>query len=106
MISATAFAPATVSNVGCGFDVLGFALESWRVPLGPLVLGLILGTDVEQYFLQSMNKTGDGGFLALLDPARPIAVFLGVACIVIWLLPAIIALVRRAGRRAPPPAGS
>jgi homoserine kinase len=27
MTSATAFAPATVSNVGCGFDVLGFALE-------------------------------------------------------------------------------
>jgi homoserine kinase len=24
----TAFAPATVSNVGCGFDVLGFALET------------------------------------------------------------------------------
>ena len=23
----TAFAPATVSNVACGFDVLGFALE-------------------------------------------------------------------------------
>ncbi len=28
MISATAFAPATVSNVACGFDVLGFALDS------------------------------------------------------------------------------
>jgi homoserine kinase len=27
MIAATAFAPATVSNVACGFDVLGFALE-------------------------------------------------------------------------------
>ena len=27
MISATAFAPATVSNVACGFDVLGFALD-------------------------------------------------------------------------------
>jgi homoserine kinase len=26
--SATAFAPATVSNVACGFDVLGFALET------------------------------------------------------------------------------
>ncbi|HEV2986239.1 MAG TPA: homoserine kinase, partial [Vicinamibacterales bacterium] len=26
--SVTAFAPATVSNVACGFDVLGFALES------------------------------------------------------------------------------
>ncbi|OFW27349.1 MAG: homoserine kinase [Acidobacteria bacterium RIFCSPLOWO2_02_FULL_65_29] len=28
MSSATAFAPATVSNVACGFDVLGFALEA------------------------------------------------------------------------------
>jgi homoserine kinase len=28
MRSVTAFAPATVSNVGCGFDVLGFALEA------------------------------------------------------------------------------
>ena len=28
MKSATAFAPATVSNVACGFDVLGFALEA------------------------------------------------------------------------------
>ena len=28
MISVTAFAPATVSNVGCGFDVLGFALDA------------------------------------------------------------------------------
>src|SRR5262249_40063896 len=28
MESVTAFAPATVSNVACGFDVLGFALAS------------------------------------------------------------------------------
>jgi homoserine kinase len=28
MTSATAFAPATVSNVACGFDVLGFALDA------------------------------------------------------------------------------
>ena len=27
MESVTAFAPATVSNVACGFDVLGFALH-------------------------------------------------------------------------------
>jgi len=27
MQSVTAFAPATVSNVACGFDVLGFALQ-------------------------------------------------------------------------------
>src|SRR5580765_4375363 len=28
MDAVTAFAPATVSNVACGFDVLGFALEA------------------------------------------------------------------------------
>jgi homoserine kinase len=28
MVAVTAFAPATVSNVACGFDVLGFALEA------------------------------------------------------------------------------
>src|SRR6266571_3673470 len=28
MNTVTAFAPATVSNVACGFDVLGFALEA------------------------------------------------------------------------------
>jgi homoserine kinase len=28
MVSVTAFAPATVSNVACGFDVLGFALDA------------------------------------------------------------------------------
>ena len=28
MTSVTAFGPATVSNVACGFDVLGFPLES------------------------------------------------------------------------------
>src|SRR5579872_7021265 len=28
MLPVTAFAPATVSNVACGFDVLGFALEA------------------------------------------------------------------------------
>ncbi len=75
--------------------VLGFALESWRVPLGPLVLGLILGTDVERYFLQSMKKSADGSFLSLLDPQRPIAAFLGITCIVIWCLPAIMRRIRR-----------
>jgi len=28
MDAVTAFAPATVSNVACGFDVLGFALHA------------------------------------------------------------------------------
>ena len=60
MISVTAFAPATVSNVGCGFDVLGFALE---VP----------GDEVEASFapagVQIGDITGDGGRLPR-DAAR------------------------------------
>ncbi len=31
-----------------GFGILGFFLESWRVPLAPLILGLILGPLVEE----------------------------------------------------------
>jgi homoserine kinase len=54
MIAATAFAPATVSNVACGFDVLGFALETpgdeVTVRLAPA------GVAIE-------DITGDGGRL-------------------------------------------
>jgi homoserine kinase len=54
MVSATAFAPATVSNVACGFDVLGFALETpgdeVTARLGPS------GVRIE-------DITGDGGRL-------------------------------------------
>ncbi len=54
MTSVTAFAPATVSNVGCGFDVLGFALES-------------PGDEVEARFAPAgvviEDITGDGGRL-------------------------------------------
>ncbi len=73
--------------------VFGFALESFRVPLGPLVLGLILGSDVERYFIQSMNKT-EGNIFSLLNPGRPIAAFLGLACMVMWVLPVIMRVIR------------
>ena len=49
MRSVTAFAPATVSNVGCGFDVLGFALDgpgdevTARVSSGATAIDDIIG---------------------------------------------------------------
>jgi homoserine kinase len=52
--SATAFAPATVSNVACGFDVLGFALET----PGDEVTATIAPAGV-----QITNIEGDGGRL-------------------------------------------
>ena len=60
MISATAFAPATVSNVACGFDVLGFALDA----PGDEVTARFAGAGV-----QIEDITGDGGRLPR-DPGR------------------------------------
>jgi homoserine kinase len=54
MASATAFAPATVSNVACGFDVLGFALET----PGDEVMARLAPAGV-----RIEDITGDGGRL-------------------------------------------
>src|SRR5262252_7448098 len=68
MISATAFAPATVSNVACGFDVLGFALEA---PGDEVTARLTPGG------VQIDDISGDGGRLPR-DAARNTA---GVAAL-------------------------
>lgn len=54
MTSVTAFAPATVSNVACGFDVLGFALNA----PGDEVTARLTGTGV-----RIDDILGDGGRL-------------------------------------------
>jgi homoserine kinase len=54
MTSVTAFAPATVSNVACGFDVLGFALDA----PGDEVTARLTGTGV-----RIDDILGDGGRL-------------------------------------------
>jgi homoserine kinase len=56
MTSITAFAPATVSNVACGFDVLGFALEA----PGDEVTARLAPSGV-----QIERIDGDGGRLSL-----------------------------------------
>ncbi len=78
--------------------VLGFALEAFRVPLGPVVLGLILGAKLEEYFIRSVIKN-QGSVLSLLSPERPIALVLGVSCILIWVLPPLVARWRSRGSR-------
>src|SRR5215467_161864 len=60
MDAVTAFAPATVSNVACGFDVLGFALDT---PGDEVTARLTSGG------LQIDDIAGDGGRLPR-DPAR------------------------------------
>jgi putative tricarboxylic transport membrane protein len=76
--------------------LLGFALERWEVPVGPVVLGIILGGPLEERFIQAM--TASGGSLAVFF-ARPSAAVLGVVAVGVWLLP-VMAWAR--GARARP----
>ncbi len=56
-----AFAPATVSNVACGFDVLGFAID------GPG--DVVVARERPEPGVELLEITGDGGRLPL-DPGR------------------------------------
>lgn len=50
-----AFAPATVSNVGCGFDVLGFAIEAPG--------DVVVAEPLDEPGVRLLGVTGDGGRL-------------------------------------------
>lgn len=81
--------------------LIGVALEAFAIPLGPVVLGLILGDDVERYFIQSMTKTG-GSFAGFFE--RPVACALGIICIFIWVAPIFMTAWRRIRRTPGEPA--
>lgn len=56
-----AFAPATVSNVGCGFDVLGFALDAPG--------DVVVARAIDRSGVEILGIDGDGGRLPR-DPAK------------------------------------
>ena len=80
-------------GVMLAMGVLGFFLERWQVPVGPVVLGIILGGPLEERFIQAM--TGSQGSLAVFV-SRPSAVVLCVLALTVWLLPALAQLRGRA----------
>jgi putative tricarboxylic transport membrane protein len=63
--------------------VAAFYMERWGFPIAPTILGVVLGTMLEEHFFSSLIKA-DGNVLAFFE--RPIAGVLGVATIAIWLL--------------------
>jgi len=65
--------------------LLGFVLERYRVPLGPVVLGIILGGQVEHSFIQCISKSTSGTAFF----ASPISIVLGLASIALWLVPTL-----------------
>ncbi|MDU0339788.1 tripartite tricarboxylate transporter permease [Bosea rubneri] len=77
------------------FGVLAFVLEENGFPVAPVILGVVLGPLLEEYFINSMIKS-DGSLLGLVD--RPIAAVLAAITIGIigWT---IISSIRGGPRR-------
>ena len=75
--------------------LLGFVLESFRVPLGPVVLGIILGGELEHRFIQCITK--DASLSAFL--ASPVCVVLASLILLLWVAPSVSAVWRRSLNR-------
>ena len=66
------------------FGVIAYFMEENGFPVAPAILGVILGTMLEENFITSMIKS-DGRFLGFFE--RPIAAGLGIVTILVWLWP-------------------
>jgi len=64
--------------------VAAFFMERWGFPVAPTILGVVLGTMLEEHFFSSLVKA-DGSLLAFFQ--RPIAATLGAVTLLIWLWP-------------------
>jgi TctA family transporter len=80
-----------------GMGVLGFGLERFGVPLGPVVLGIILGAPLEERFIQILTASGGDPFAFF---SRPVAAVLGLLCAGLWAR-AVYSGLKPSGHRAP-----
>lgn len=63
------------------FGLLGWIFDRIEIPLGPVVLGLVLGRPLEQYFVASMQKYA-GDVTGLVS--RPVATGLAITVAMLW----------------------
>jgi TctA family transporter len=71
--------------------VIAYVMEENGFPVGPAILGVVLGGMLEENFVTSMIKA-DGNFLAFFE--RPLAAGLGVLTLAAWFLPPLIRRLR------------
>jgi TctA family transporter len=78
--------------VMAAFGLVGFYLETQKMPMGPLILGLILGPMVEDNFRTGLIKSGGS-----LEPffTRPISAVLWLLLLLSFLGPMILGLLRK-----------
>jgi TctA family transporter len=66
--------------------LLAFIMEENGFPVAPTVLGIVLGSMIEEMFLASMIKS-DGNFLEFFS--RPISCVLGIITLAVWCIPLV-----------------
>jgi putative tricarboxylic transport membrane protein len=72
--------------------VAAYVLEENGYPVAPAILGVVLGTMLEENFVTSMIKA-EGSFLGFFE--RPVAATLGILTLSAWFLPPVIRRLRR-----------
>lgn len=72
--------------------VIAYLLEANHFPVAPAILGVVLGTMLEENFVTSMIKS-DGNLLAFFG--RPVAATLGLLTLAAWFLPPLVRQMRR-----------
>lgn len=72
--------------------VVAYVLEENHFPVAPAILGVVLGTMLEENFISSMIKSG-GSLVGFFE--RPVAAALGVLTLGAWFLPPLIRQMRR-----------
>jgi putative tricarboxylic transport membrane protein len=75
-----------------GFGVLAWLMEENGIPVAPAILGMVLGTLLEEHFVTSMIKS-EGNLGAFFE--RPIAGTLGAMMIALIVVPTLLRLFRR-----------
>jgi putative tricarboxylic transport membrane protein len=79
-----------------GFGLLGWFLEEHGFPVAPAILGLLLGTMLEEHFIRSMIKA-DANWFAFVE--RPIAAGIAIFTICVWGISGWHAIKRARQRR-------
>jgi len=80
----------------CGFGVLGYFMRKHAYPVAPVILGLVLGTRMEEALRQSMIMS-QGNLLVLLE--RPIVAAFLLLTLLFLCLPLILQKLRFRGRK-------
>jgi putative tricarboxylic transport membrane protein len=77
------------------FGLVGLACDRLGIPVGPMVLGIILGGPLEERFVQTLSG-GRGSLMAFVE--RPVAAVLAGVVATLWLAAVVRLLSRRGGR--------